>query len=786
MSTEKEDFKPREPRKYIGTYRPRIDGKDKASGRTEFVDDITLKRRFPDMLYAKVLRSPYAHARIKSLDITWAEQVPGVKGVLTYRDPEIIDSKPTNAGWTDGCETVNYDRMFFPQLRDRKILSDHACLVGDALGVVVAAENEQAAEEALKLLEIEWEVLPFVLDPREALKPEAPVIHPEISPDSNILPEGPIDGPRILVDRGEVDRAFREADVTVDVKAHYHNPYQGVLENWTCLAWWQGDKLTVWSNTFEADQTRMHLSEMLDLPINKVRAITPYVGGSHGRGDNGDQPFFLFTALLAKRTGRPVKFRHRGTERFHDARTAHLGRCRLAATQEGMITGCHIEILGDSGGYADHTYGSAKLVTFDFMENSLAHIPGLRVEVDGVYTNKIPGSCKRGIGHVQLNFLVGRALDELAERLDMDPLELGPNNFNSEFCTMPNESLAAILKEGSRRIGWDKRHKTGQGPTKDGGKKRGMGMSFHNGWHANWQEIRRGPLQVIIRINRDGTINLDAPTIETGPGSNCCAAFACADALGVRLEDINWISTVDTEMSGKDQVQTDSAVSHILPEIITVAAKDAKRKLFECAAPELGEVPDKLDIEDSRIFVKADPDRGILLKDLLRKGDLVPIVSSVEQYVPGDKTGVPFVAAFADVEVDTETGFVEVKKLVILNDCGTVMYPTGAEGQQIGGQSHGLGEALTEEMIYDPATGVPLNFNWIDYKMPTMLDFPDIDPVAMEVWRGVGEYGACGIGESVLACTPRAIANAVYNATGARVDHLPITPDKVLNALGKI
>ena len=155
MSAEKGGFKPRKPRKHIGTYRPRIDGRDKASGRTEYVDDITLKRRFPDMLYARVLRSPYAHARIQSLDITRAEQVPGVRGILTYRDREIIDSKPTNAGWTDGCETVNYDTMFFPQLRDRKILSDHACLAGDPLGVVVAAETEQAAEAALKLLEIE-------------------------------------------------------------------------------------------------------------------------------------------------------------------------------------------------------------------------------------------------------------------------------------------------------------------------------------------------------------------------------------------------------------------------------------------------------------------------------------------------------------------------------------------------------------------------------------------------------------------------------------------------------
>ena len=781
----RENFKPRVTRKYVGTYRPRIDNWEKASGRTEFVDDITLKRHLPDILYAKVLKSPYAHARIKRLDVSKAEKLPGVKAILTYKDPEVASLKPAQAGWTDGADTVNYDRMYFPQVRDRNVLGDYACWVGDEVGVVIAAEREETAEAALRLVDVDWEVLPFVLEPLESMKPGAPLIHPDIAPHSNVLPCGPKDGPRVLVDRGDVEKAFTEADVVVEARTKYHNPYQGVLENWSCLASWENDKLTIWSNSYEADQTRMHISEMLEIPINKVRVISPYLGGSHGRGDNGDQPFFLFTALLAKKTGRPVKFRHTRGERFHDARTGEIGHCKIGAKKDGTITGMHIEIIGDAGAYSDHSLGTLKLVPQDYIELSLAHIPSLKMESDGVYTNKIPGSCKRGIGNIQLNFLVGKAFDELAEKLGIDPVELGPQNFNTEWNPLPNESLGAILREGARRIDWKRRHKPGKGPTHEDTKKRGMGVSFHNSWHANWQGIRRGPIQVVIRVNRDGTVGLEAPTIETGPGSNCCCAFACADALGVRLEDVNWISTVDTETSVKDQVQTDSAISHILPEIICVAAADAKRKLLELAAPELGVKPEELDIKDGRIYIKALPERKIYIKELLRKGDLVPILATANQYVPAEKTGVPFVAAFTEVEVDTATGALEVLKLVIVNDCGTVMYASGAEAQQIGGQCHGLGEALTEEMIYDEATGVPLNFNWIDYKIPTMLDFPDIDPVLMEVWRGAGEYGACGIGESVLICTPRAIANAVYNAIGAWVDGLPITPDKILKALGK-
>lgn len=781
-----EGFKPRVARKYIGTYRPRIDGWEKASGRTEFVDDIALKCRFPDMLYAKVLRSPYPHARIKRIDVSKAEKLLGVKAILTYKDAEVASLKPTNAGWTDGADTVTYERMYFPQLRDRKVLSDHACWVGDEVGVVVAAESEEAAEEALRLIDVEWEVLPFVLEPLEAMKPGASLIHPDVAPDSNVLPSGPKDGPRVLVDRGDVEKAFAEADVVVEARTRYHNPTQAVLDNWCCLASWEDDKLTIWSNSYEADQTRMHISQMLGIPLNKVRAISPYLGGSHGRDDTGDEPFFLFTALLAKKTGKPVKFKQTRRGRFRNTRNGEIGYCKIGAKKDGKITGLHIKIIGDAGAYADHSLGALKLVPQEYIELSLAHIPSLKMEADGVYTNRIPGSCKRGIGHIQLNFLVGRAFDELAQKLGIDPIELAPKNFNSEWNTLPNESLEAILQQGARRIGWDKRHKPRKGSTYQGTKKRGMGVSFHNSWHASWQEQRRGPIQVIIRVNPDGTVNLEAPTIETGPGANSCCAFACAEALGVHPEDIHWISTVDTETCVKDQVQTDSAVSHIFPERIHTAALDAKRKLLELAAPELEVMPEELDIDDGRIYVKAAPQKGMTIKALLSKGDLVPILSSVSAALPGEITGIPYVATFAEVEVDTETGEVDVLKLIVINDCGTVMYASGAEAQQVGGQCIGLGEALTEEIIYDEATGVPLNFNWIDYKTPTMVDFPDIDPVLMEVWRGAGEYGACGIGESVLCCTPRAIANAVYNAIGVRTDELPITPDKILKALGKI
>ena len=787
------EFKPRVARKYVGTYRPRIDGWEKASGRAQYIDDIALKIRFPGMLYAKVLRSPYAHAMIKRLDLSKVEKLPGVKAILTYDDPHVAPLKPTNAGWTPGSFLVTYDRMFFPHLRDRRILSNHVCWVGDEAGVVVAAESEDIAEEALRLIDIEWEVLPFILDPVEAMKPGASTIHPEINPDGNVLPLPPKDWPlpggssHLMVERGDIEKAFAEADMIIEAKCTFHNtPVQGSLDNWCCLASWEGDKLTVWSNTYEADQTRLHLSEMLRIPLNKVRAIAPYVGGSFGRGDTGEQPFFIFTALLAKKTGRPVKFRHIRREEFHDTRTGEIQYCKIGAKIDGKITAAHIKIIGDAGAYADHTEGSARIVAHEWIELNLAHIPSLKAETYSVYTNRIPSSCKRGIGNIQMNWLMGLAVDKLAEELGADPLELIVKNFQMCSGALPNKHAEAVLCEGARRIGWEKRHIPGGGPTYEGMKRRGIGFSVNHSWQTSWQSSSAGPLQVTIRVNPDGTVNLEAPTIETGPGANTCCVLACAETIGVRLEDVHWISRVDTETGVRDVVQTGSRVGHILPEIIHIVALDAKRKLLELAAPEFGVTPEEMDIEEGRIHVKAALEKSVTIKDLLCGRDLVPLLSCGTHYLSGKMTGVPYAATFAEVEVDTETGEINMLKLVVCNDCGTVMYPSAAEAQQLGGQAMAIGEVLTEEIIYDKATGVPLNFNWIDYKIPTMADFPDVEPVLMEVWKGAGEYGACGIGESVVTCTPRAVANAVYNAIGVRINETPITPDKVLKALGKI
>ena len=257
--------------------RAAIDAAEKARGWASYADDVTSERLFPGLLYAKVLCSPYPRARIKRLETGRAERLPGVRAILTYADPGVARLKPTNAGWTDAVDTVGYERMMWRQFRDRRVLGDYACWVGDEVGVAVAAESEQIAEQALRLVEIEWEVLPFVLDPHEAMQPGAPVIHPEIGP-TNVLTEDPVGGPDVFVCRGDVELGFAEADVVVETDSSHHNPTQGSLDPWCCLAQWQDDRLTIWSNSYAADQTRMHISQLLEMPIGKVRTVSHYVG----------------------------------------------------------------------------------------------------------------------------------------------------------------------------------------------------------------------------------------------------------------------------------------------------------------------------------------------------------------------------------------------------------------------------------------------------------------------------------------------------------------------------
>ena len=779
-------FRQRQARDVVGTYRPRIDGFEKASGQAEYLDDIAQPIRFPGMLYAKLLRSPYPHARIARLDTSRAEALPGVHCVLTYADPEMAALKPTTSSWTS-ANTASYDKMYYPNLQDRRILGDTATWAGDKFGVAVAAESEELADQALRLLDIDWEVRPFVLDPLEALAEGAPVLHPEINPGGNVLPCEPIGGGQCFTDKGNVDAAWAECDLVLEVGSRHHRANHSVLDTRGCFAYWKNNQLIFYTNYYQADQTRMYLANMLEIPLNRVRVINPYAGAQFGRCNAGEQPFFVTVALLAKRTGRPVKYKFSLEEDFHDTRNSIAYALKVGATKDGTIRAAHFRAVADAGGYSDHTMAAVKVVVkWDCVEAILAKIPNLRMESWAVYTNKIPGNCMRAIGNIQLNLVLGLAVDALAEKLGMDPVELAIKNFAHEWETLPSKSLEAVLREGAKRIDWARRRPVASGPWIDGTKRRGLGFSCHHSWHSAWQEQIRGDIQATVKINPDMSVILQAPMVETGVGSNSCVVWACADHLafiGVTPEDIHWVAKPDTETGLKDMVQTDSSVSYLQAELMPLVAEQVAAKLRQMAAAELEVSPDELEVADGVVRVTAEPSRWLTVREVLWNDSLVPLTVTVSKNMPEKVTGSPFVATFAEVEVDTATGQVEILKLVVVHDAGTVMYATGAEAQQIGGQCTGIGEGLYEEIVYDRATGVPLNFNFVDYGFPTMMDYPEVEPVLLEVWRGAGEYGACGVGEGAPTSTPRAILNAVYNAVGVRIDDIPLRPEKVLQAL---
>ena len=418
---------------FVGSHAPRIDALEKAGGRADYLADLATGMRAQGLLYASCLRSPYPAARIVSLDTSRAEAVPGVVAVLTCNDDEVRGLKPTNASWTP-FYTASYERMSWPSYRDRRVLGDTAHWAGDEVGVVVAAETKEAADAALAALDVEWEQRPFVLDLWEAMEPGAPVVHPEMNPEGNTFPPPPpLTGPTFL-ERGDVEQGFAESDLVVEFETSYHNPDHGCLETRGCITQWNGDHLTCWTSYYAADQPRMSLADMLEMPLNKVRVMNPYIGGSFGRGNEADQPFLVFTALLARRCGgRPVLYRMDRRQDFHDTRSPVLYRVRAGARADGTIVALHTKAYSQAGAYADDTMGAADEVPREVAELSLAPIPNLRMEAYCVYTNTIPGGVKRGIGNNELNLAWGRLLDEVAERLDLDPVEVALKNMGNEW-----------------------------------------------------------------------------------------------------------------------------------------------------------------------------------------------------------------------------------------------------------------------------------------------------------------------------------------------------------------
>jgi len=744
----------------VGKSAPRLDAYEKATGAAKFTGDMWLY----GMLYGKVLRSPYAHARIVSIDTSKAEKMEGVKAILTSKDvPRALIGESG--------------------LEDAYVLPDKVRFVGDEV-LAVAAESEEIAEQALELIEVQYEKLPPVLTTEEALKPEAPVIPPPEVSATNLSQAA---SRTLVVERGDVEKGFGQADLIVEDNYHTNFVQHLPLEPRACLAKWDDGKLLVWVSTQQPFAYRQTIARVLGIPQTRVKLVSPYVGGSFGSKYEGR--YAILAAIMAQKTGRPVMFRFtREEDMLSKMRQAADIRVRIGVKRDGTFSAIFGKLTTDSGGYI-WSRNTAAPVSI----TSLFRTPHARYEALAAYSNHPYTGEFRGVTNAIMNFGLAQSIDRTAEELGLDPVDFIKRTHiqTGDECKATREregtvlsscGLDECLERGAEAIGWRQRWQGYRTPVEVRGHKRvGMGMAAI----THTSSITTAASGSMVKINSDGTVDLLIPVVEMGTGNKTTQAQVLAQASGIPLETIHVINA-DTEVTPLcpyGQIASTSAHTEALAT--KLAGEDARRQLLEQAAIELDVQPEALEIDDGVIYVKDNPDRATNIREIAAKvgGGITPVAGRGVVTCPNwPARARSFGAAFAEVEVDTDTGEVRVLRYVSAHDVGRAINPAIVQGQIIGGVVMGIGWALSEELRFDNQ-GRPLNLSLTDYKIFTSADFPDIIPIIVESDDPLGPYGAKGFGEAPIVAVPGCIANAIYNAIGLRFKELPITPEKVITAL---
>lgn len=728
----------------VGKRQPKIDAWERVSGKGRYASDIYL----PGMLYARILRSPYPHAKVVRMDIGKAKALPGVAAVLT---PKEMPS--------------------FRWHKDMPILTDTARFEGDDIAVV-AAVDEDRAQEALELIKVDYEVLPFVLDPEEALTPTAPRIHPA----GNL-----IGGKPTIFNRGNVDKGFKEADLVYEDK--YRTPLlQHVTsEPRVCVAQWEGGKLTVWDSTQYTFRVQSAVAQALKLPMSRVRAISEFMGGGFG-DKSGPERYNVLAALLAKTTGRPVRIEFSREENFLAAhhRYPTVWLLKYGAKKGGILTAVYAKVTADMGAYAHFDGAVGSLETM----RSVYRCPNLRVEGYSVYTNKPEGGFMRCVGHPQAQFAQEVHMDIIAHKLGMDPADFRLKNYarledgdQDRKLPFTSNGMEECINKGAEAIGWKQRwQKPGSTP---GPIKKGIGMAVHACRHGAMTEPSSG----MVKVNEDGTVNVLTGTADIGGSQKTTMAMIAAEELGVPLEAVS-VTSADTDATTDTGGTSGSRQTMTGGWGVKLAAADAKRQLLEIAAQELKADKGKIEMRDGRAYLLG-ADKGISLEELAKKAP-GPVVGRGIARVPRGVIFHTFAAHFVEVEVDTRTGMVRVLRLIAAHDVGRAINPLATENQIEGGVIQGIGYGLREEQIFDSRTGVCLNPNVLDYKMSTIKDIPEIRPLIIEPVDPHGPFGAKGVGEPPYSVPAPAIANAIYNAIGVRFKEIPITTRAMLDGLKEL
>ncbi len=748
----------------VGQSIPQLDNVAKAIGMAKYTADLQI----PGMLYAKVLRSPLPHARILNIDTGKAEQLPGVKAVICHKN---VPRVAYNSYYR---EPIDEERL----PADEYIFDEKVRYVGDKVAAV-AATSLDIAEEALELIEVEYEELPFVLDPLEALAPDAPKIH---DVENNLVKE-------VQWDVGNIEKGFAEADYIFENSYRTQMQQHAPLEPHSNIAQiGSNGKLHIISTTQGTFNVRVLLGKILNMPLNKIRVTRPHIGGGFGgKNDLFDE---ILSALLAIKTKRPVRLVNTREEEFSSTRVrhCHVIDLKYGVKKDGTFVAREMKALLNTGAYA--AAGGKVTLTTGHRWIMLYRTPHVRYVGKCLYCNTPVAAAMRGFGTPQQSFATESMIDEIAEKLGIDPVEIRLKNHRrvGDFDPISKITLGSVgipecLTRGAEAMEWTKKRKAKKGK---GRYRRGVGVAL--GTHNTGVKPFVNELSsAFIKVNEDGSFNLLTGVVDLGQGSDTVLAQIAAEVLGVPIEDISVVDPGDTDSTPYDMGTHSSRQTYLGGMAVKMAAEEAKSQLIDEAAKRLEASREDLEMRDRKIYVKGSPSASISLADVavgLIHGDVTHQVMGRGSFSPVTNAP-PFEVHFAEVEVDTETGAIKVIKFVAAHDLGKIVNPLLSEGQVQGGVHMGIGYTFWEGIQMDPKTGQYLNLNLTDYKVASPVDMPPVVVILVESNEPTGPFGAKGLGEPAMVPTAPAIANAIYDAIGIRFRQLPITREKVFEAIQK-
>lgn len=759
----------------IGKSEVKVDARKLALGKPVFTDDF----RLPGMLFAAMLTSPHAHARIKRIDATRARALPGVRAVLTHQD---IPRVKYASGGQSYPQPLPYDQVS---------LDDKVRFVGDRVAVV-AADSLEIANKALELIDVEYEVLPAVVDMEETMQDGAPVIHDEADT------EGIYDREHNIVYHieakvSDVDKAFAEADHVFEGEYHTQKQQHVHLEPHVCITYFdEDDRLVVRTSTQVPFHTRRIIAPLIGMPVKKIRVIKPRIGG--GFGNKQEVLIEDLCAHLTLATRKPVRMEYTREQEFTSSRTRHATTIRYKVGVKGdRVTATSLYLIGDTGAYATH--GLTVNMVGGFKGLTLYNSPAASFVSDVVYTNTAVAGAFRGYGSMQCEFGIEVLMSEIAEKLGLDVIEfkrknwikVGESMYLSEQLgegrTGVKQSLETSAFDQCVEIGakiMDFKAKKAQYRNQTGRYRRGVGMAvvMHGSSVANLDMA-----STTLKMNDDGSFNLLMGATDLGTGSDTVLAQIAAEVLHLDLDDIIVYSS-DTDFTPFDKGAYASSTTYLTGEAVRKTAESIKKQLLEQAAFMWGiQDPSVLKLGHKTVIAPNGKELsyekiGLASLHQQNQHQIMATESHVSPVSPP-----PTAAQFVEIVVDTETGHIDVERMLMVVDCGRVINPLTAAGQVEGGMAQGLGFALTEDMLYS-REGQPLNPNLKGYKVPRAAEMPVMDVIFVETNEPSGPYGVKSVAEIAIDGVAPAMASAIHNATGVWLRDLPYTKEKILRALG--